>query len=230
MSGLLSVFSINEKFQKIHSITVLRRSDLHYSCDVSSLINVLSAMMLSVCVTEEFRRFCNNQVFNLVWYFLTKIGTELEPWKNLVTKEKRKNSFRGPNHKPNRCTSARQGKLFLRPPTSAVKRLLGAQLRSDYFLRQLQNDQKSKKNTFSRQDSIWKKKREMKTKQSEETQSFTNADIECGNKYDFIMKNVSTVQSNRAVFWHVPAGTLQLIAYSNIFQFSCIFKQINTFI
>ena len=35
----------------------------------------------------------------------------------------------------------------------------------------------------------------MKTKQNEETQSFTNADIECGNKYDFIMKNVSTAQS-----------------------------------
>jgi len=29
----------------------------------------------------------------------------------------------------------------------------------------------------------------MKAKQNEETQSFTNADIECGNKYDFIIKN-----------------------------------------
>lgn len=52
----------------------------------------------------------------------------------------------------------------------------------------------------------------MKTKnQSEETQSFTNADIECGNKYDFIMKNVSTGENNRAVFfYHVPAGTFSL--------------------
>ena len=30
------------------------------------------------------------------------------------------------------------------------------------------------------------------TESDNETQSFTNADIEVGNKYDFIMKNVST--------------------------------------
>ena len=50
----------------------------------------------------------------------------------------------------------------------------------------------------------------MKTKQSEETQSFTNADIECGNKYDFIMKNVS----NARFFWTMPAGKYQFIYYS----------------
>jgi len=110
-----------------------------------------------------------------------------------LTKYVRKKSFRGPNHKPNGGAPAspiKAGKIvFCALLPAPLKRLLGAQLRSDYFLRQLQNDKKPQK-TLTRQKS---EKREMKTKnQSDETQSFTNADIECGNKYDFIMKNVST--------------------------------------
>ena len=69
----------------------------------------------------------------------------------------------------------------------------------------------------------------MKTKQSEETQSFTNADIECGNKYDFIMKNVSNAKQPRGFSEPCPQGNTSLFIILNINQFVFIFKQTNTY-